>query len=69
MALFLLSTLVRYRPQSWTHAISRSAISEQPADDKALSLVERFLDVNSATIPETTVRVLNLHEDYPFAEG
>ena len=34
LTLFLLSSLVRYRPQSWTHAISRSSMINQPADDE-----------------------------------
>lgn len=41
LGLFLLSCLVRYRPQTWAHAISRSATQQEPADDKALSLIER----------------------------
>src|ERR1700722_5565120 len=36
LTLFLLSSLVRYRPQSWTHAISRSSMINQPADDETL---------------------------------
>jgi YaaC-like Protein len=66
LALFLLSSLVRYRPQSWTRAISRSAVPNEPADDESLSLIERFLDLNQATIPEMVIRVLNPDEDYTF---
>jgi hypothetical protein len=63
LALFLLSSLVRYRPQVWAHAISRSATAQQPAGDEALSLVERFLELNRFAIPSLTVQVLNPHED------
>ena len=63
LALFLLSSLMRYRPQTWTHAISRSVSSGEPPDDKALSLIERFLDLNRRLIPETVVTVLNPYED------
>ena len=66
LALFLLSSLMRYRPQTWTHAISRSVIPGEPADDRSLSLIERFLDVNQAEIPEVVVQILNPNED-PFA--
>lgn len=66
LCLFLLSSLVRYRPQTWTHAISRSAVAGASADDKALSLIERFLDINTSTVPEMVVQVLNPFED-PFA--
>lgn len=57
---------MRYRPQIWTHAISRSVVSGEPADDKALSLIERFLDLNRAVIPEMVVTVLNPYEDRHF---
>jgi hypothetical protein len=67
LGLFLLSSLMRYRPQIWTHAISRSIVPGEPADDKALSLIERFLDLNSGVVPEMVVRVLNPHEDHTFA--
>jgi hypothetical protein len=66
LALFLLSSLMRYRPQTWTHAISRSVVPEEPADDRALSLIERFLDLNHIEIPEVVVQILNPNED-PFA--
>jgi len=63
LGLFLLSSLMRYRPQIWTHAISRSSVPGEPADDKALSLIERFLDLNGMAIPEMVVQVLNPYED------
>ena len=34
----------------WMHAISRSVIAEAPADDKMLSLIERFLSLNAAFV-------------------
>jgi hypothetical protein len=52
LALFLLSSLVRYRPQIWAHAIARSAFGDTPADDRMLSLIEKFLDLNRSSIPE-----------------
>jgi hypothetical protein len=39
LGLFLLSSLVRYRPQTWMHAISRSVLEQMPADDQALTLM------------------------------
>lgn len=66
LGLFLLSSLVRYRPQTWMHAISRSVIPGEPADDKALSLIERFLDLNAQEVPDMIVKILNPHEDYTF---
>lgn len=66
MGLFLLSSLVRYRPQIWMHAISHSIVPGELADDKALSLVERFLNLNRCAVPEMVIKVLNPHEDYSF---
>jgi hypothetical protein len=63
LGLFLLSSLVRYRPQTWVHAISRGNTSDAPADDKALSLIESFLEFNRAAIPQMVVTVLNPQED------
>jgi hypothetical protein len=63
LALYLLSSLVRYRPQIWTHAISRSTFHEMPADDRALSIVEQFLILNSQIIPNMIATILNPHDD------
>jgi len=64
LALFSLSSLVRYRPQVWAHSISRSAYADKPPDDKVLSIIEKFLDVNRQSIPELVVQILNPDEDY-----
>jgi hypothetical protein len=64
LALFLLSSLVRYRPQIWAHAIAKSAFGDKPVDDRMLSLVEKFLQVNRNSIPELIVQVLNPGEDF-----
>ncbi len=66
LALFLLSSLVRYRPQIWTHAISRSTFQEIAPDDRALSLIEEFLELNSVTLPNLVSTILNPHEDAWF---
>jgi hypothetical protein len=46
--------------QTWTQAISGSVVSGETADDKSLSLIERFLEVNRGSIPELVVKLLNL---------
>jgi hypothetical protein len=66
LALFLLSSLVRYRPQIWTHAISRSTFQEIAPDDKALSLIEEFLTLNSTILPNVVATILNPYEDEWF---
>ena len=45
LGIFLLSSLVRYRPEIWIHAMTRRSSSERPADDQAISLLENFLIV------------------------
>lgn len=56
---FLLSSLVRYRPQIWQNAISRSVTAQSPADDRALSLIEKFLDDVLSGFPSMVVRILD----------
>ncbi len=67
LAFFLLSSLFRYRPQIWIHAISRTNTAEAPADDRALSLIEHFLETSSQVIPAMIVTMLNPQEDQYFA--
>lgn len=56
---FLLSSLVRYRPQIWQNAISRSVTEQSAADDRALSLIEKFLDDTLGQFPNMVVRVID----------
>jgi hypothetical protein len=56
---FLFSSLVRYRPQVWQNAISRSVTAQSPADDRLLSLIEKFLDDVLASFPGMVVRVID----------
>jgi len=63
IALFILSSLVRYRAPTWAHAISRTSISDRPADDQALALIERFMELNMEVVPSFIVTMLNPNED------
>jgi hypothetical protein len=56
---FLLSSLVRYRPQVWQNTISRSVTSQRPADDRCLSLIEQFLDEVLTSFPLMLVRLID----------
>lgn len=56
---FLLSSLVRYRPQIWQNAISRSVTQQSPADDRSLSLIEKFLNDVLSGFPDMVVRVID----------
>lgn len=64
-AAFILSSLVRYRPQIWQHALSHSAFPDRPTDDRALSLIEKFLEIVLAEFPklvEKTIDWRNSHD-------
>ena len=63
LALYLLSSLVRYRPQSWGYALSRSSTAELPADDRVLALLEQFMALNEIAIPQLVSTALNPYED------
>ena len=58
VGMFLLSSLVRYRPQTWVHSVSRFASQERPADDQALALIERFMNAAQGTFPNLVTRLL-----------
>ena len=58
IGIFLLGSLVRYRPQTWVHATTRFANSERPADDSALALVDGFMNEVRTRFPALTVRLL-----------
>jgi hypothetical protein len=51
LGMFILSSLVRYRPDVWVHAVSRFSYAERPADDRALTLIEHFLDLVQGRFP------------------
>lgn len=59
LGMYLLSSLVRYRPQTWVHAITRSVTSQNPADDHALALLEEFMGLHSRMIPQLVAEVLS----------
>jgi hypothetical protein len=63
LAMFILSTLVRYLPQNWVHAVTGAVGPNAPADNQALALIERFLELNSTSFPQLVVMALNPHED------
>jgi YaaC-like protein len=59
LGMFMLSSLVRYRPQTWVHAISRTATAEKPTDDQALTLLEEFMKTHAAEVPNLIAGVFN----------
>lgn len=59
IALFILSSLVRYRPQTWMHSLSRSAMGERRADDAPLALIEKLMSVNLYSMPILVDSIVN----------
>lgn len=60
LGMFLLSSLVRYRPQIWGHSISRLVTSDSPSDDKALALIESFMELTLSTFSNAIVKAMSL---------
>jgi hypothetical protein len=48
---YLLGSLVRYRPQTWIHALYGTETPNRPRDDAIRALIESFLDVASRRVP------------------
>ena len=59
LGMFLLSSLVRYRPPIWTHTIKSSVTSGRAADDKSLALVEKFMDLSIFEFALMVPKVMN----------
>jgi len=59
IALFILSSLVRYRPQTWMHSLSRSARGERSADDAPLALIEKLMNINLHSMPTLVDSIVN----------
>ena len=63
LGMFLLSSLLRYRPYIWANAIARRSFPEKPLDDHALALIEAFIDLSLTVFPQATVIAIN--EPFP----
>lgn len=58
---FLLSSLVRYRPEIWGNAISSRFSQSGGSDDHCMALIESFLDQTAKTFPEYIIRCMETH--------
>lgn len=63
-ALFLLGSLVRYRPHSWNHAVSGAIVPDRPSDDRAISIVEAFLVHNAEQITSLIMSEIDGHQSF-----
>ncbi|MGN4152650.1 YaaC family protein [Burkholderia gladioli] len=59
IALFMLSSLVRYHPQTWMHSLSRTAMGERRADDAPLALIEKLMAINLDSMPLLVGSIVN----------
>ena len=50
-ALLGLSSLVRYRPHTWTACVHRRPIGQNPVDDTMLPVIEAFLSTAKSSFP------------------
>jgi hypothetical protein len=62
LGMFLLSSLVRYRPRIWSRALSRFVSPQDPADDEAMALIEAFLELSLSEFPRAIAEFLFLKE-------
>jgi hypothetical protein len=58
MGMYLLSSIVRYRPQLWVNAISRTSFGDELPDDSALALIELFLSNTLTTFPKFIIQMI-----------
>lgn len=55
MGMFLLSSLVRYRPQVWSSSIMGTSSSRGAGDTRCLALIEMFMDICMREFPDVVV--------------
>jgi hypothetical protein len=65
LGMYLLSSLVRYRPQIWMHSLSRLSIINLPSDDAALALIEKFLEETLNVFPSAIVKAMSMEPKTP----
>jgi hypothetical protein len=64
LGMFLLSSLIRYRPNLWANAIARRSFPEKPVDDRALVLIEALTDSAMTVFSKATVvAITETYED------
>ena len=59
LGMYLLSTLVRYRPQIWSSSIMHTSNSVALADDKMLALIEQFMEVTMHDFADMAVEAIS----------
>ena len=60
MASFLLSSLVRYRPEIWGHSINGRTTDFRKHDDHCMAMIENFLGNTLSTFPQYVIKSLEI---------
>jgi hypothetical protein len=63
MATFMLGSLVRYRPETWVHALAGRVTGDRPLDDQAVALVEEFLAFMLSYVPSVAVNAITTRRE------
>lgn len=63
MAAFMLGSLVRYRPETWVHALAGRVTRDRPLDDQAIALVEKYLDLVLGSFPTVAVSAITTRRE------
>ena len=58
MAIFLLGSLVRYRPEIWVHSISGRSTNQREYDDQCMAIVDNLLGITLSTYPMFVINCL-----------
>jgi hypothetical protein len=65
LGMFLLSSLVRYRPNLWANVIAGRSFPEKPVNDRTLALIEEFINLSFTVFSQATVVVI----DQPYSRS
>lgn len=63
MAAFMLGSLVRYRPETWVHALAGRVTRERSLDDQAVALVEEYLAFVLNHFPTVAVNAITTRRE------
>lgn len=63
LSAFMLGSLVRYRPQTWVHALSSRVTADRELDDKPVALVEQFIASTLQSFPSVVVNAITTRRE------
>ena len=66
IGMFMLSSLVRYRPQIWIHSLTHLATPERQLDDQMIALIEQFIDSTVNMFVDVSEVICGVKDGYTF---